>query len=100
MAQDVLLDRQRLADARDTLSAAKATFDQAVQVNDRLEEAIDNPHGMSKLRDRIGWFEANWSGNREELTEMVTNVRDGLTSILDGWDQWEEDASASLENQN
>lgn len=97
MSQDVLLDRQRLSEARDTLAAAKTAFDEAVQVNDSLEDAVDRPHGKSKLQDRIGWFEANWSGNREELTEMVAGVHEGLCSILDGWAEWETEASAQLD---
>ncbi|WP_065572033.1 hypothetical protein [Microbacterium oleivorans] len=94
---DVLLDRQRLRDARDTLTNAENAFNDASKINDSLESAIDTPHGKSSLRDRVGWFESNWSGNREDLTEMIANVREGLSSILSGWDQWEEDASAQLE---
>lgn len=99
MSKDVLLDRQRLTDARDALSSAKAAFDDAVQINDRLEDAVDSPHGKSKLRDRVGWFEANWSGNRDELSEMVTGVHDGLNAILQGWADWEAEATAQLEQQ-
>jgi len=95
---DVLLDRSRLTDARDTLATAKATFEDAVKINDRLEDAIEKPHGKSKLRDRVGWFEANWSGNRDELSEMVANVHDGLDAILKAWDDWETEASATLES--
>jgi hypothetical protein len=94
---DVLLDRARLRDARDTLRNAETAFNDASSINDSLESAIDNPHGKDSLRDRVGWFEANWSGNREELTEMIANVREGLSSILSGWDEWEADATAQIE---
>lgn len=94
---DVLLDRARLRDARDTLQNATDTFNSAAQTNNALEEAIANPHGKDSLRDRVGWFEANWSGNREELTEMIEGVLDALTSIVDAWDTWEADAVASME---
>lgn len=94
---DVLLDRARLTEARDTLKAAKDAFDSAAKINDNLEAAIDRPHGKSKLRDRVGWFEANWAGNRDELTEMIENVHKGLDSIVTGWDEWEADALASMD---
>lgn len=94
---DVLLDRARLRDARDTLKTAKGDFDDAASINDTLEEAIGDPQGKSKLRDRVGWFEANWSGNRDELKESIENVYKRLDGIIDGWDEWEAQASASLE---
>lgn len=94
---DVLLDRDRLRDARDTLRSAETAFKNASSINDSLESAIDNPHGKDSLRDRVGWFETNWSGNREDLTEMIENVRKGLSSIIQGWDEWEAEASAQLE---
>lgn len=95
---DVLLDRDRLRDARDTLALAKTAFTDASSINDSLEEAIGDPHGKSKLRDRVGWFEANWSGNRDELLKMVENVHTALSSIVDSWDSWEAEATASLDN--
>ncbi|QMU97086.1 hypothetical protein FVO59_07495 [Microbacterium esteraromaticum] len=94
---DVLLDRARLRDARDTLKTAKSDFDDAASINDALEDAIGNPQGKSKLRDRVGWFEANWSGNRDDLKESIENVYKRLDGIIDGWDEWEAEASASLE---
>ncbi len=94
---DVLLDRERLRDALETLKSAATAFEDAAEINDDLESAISNPHGKDKLRDRVGWFEANWSGNRKELMEKVDGVREGLTSIVDGWDQWEADATAQCE---
>jgi len=94
---DVLLDRDRLRDARDILKTAKADFDEAASINDTLEEAIGDPQGKSKLRDRVGWFEANWSGNREDLTKSIENVYKRLDGIVEGWDEWEAKASAELE---
>ncbi|WP_194410064.1 hypothetical protein [Microbacterium cremeum] len=94
---DVLLDRDRLRDALATLRTAATAFEDAAEINDTLESAIGTPHGKDKLRDRVGWFEANWSGNRKELIEKVDGVREGLRSILDGWDQWEADATAQCE---
>lgn len=94
---DVLLDRDRLRDARDTLKTAKADFDEAGSINDTLERAIGTPQGKSKLRDRVGWFESNWSGNRDDLKESVENVYKRLDAIIDGWDEWEAQAAAELE---
>lgn len=94
---DVLLDRAKLSDALATLDSAASAFTNASQINDTLEAAIDNPHGKKSLRDRVGWFEANWSGNREELLEMVDGVREGLRSIVDGWDEWEAEATRQIE---
>lgn len=96
---DVLLDRERLRDARDTLKTAKDDFENAGSINDTLEQAIGTPQGKSKLRDRVGWFESNWSGNRDELTESVENVYKRLDGIIEGWDEWEAEASAQIESQ-
>ncbi|MBQ3357921.1 hypothetical protein ACTJKK_16190 [Microbacterium sp. 22179] len=96
---DVLLDRERLRDARDTLKTAKDDFENAGSINDTLEQAIGTPQGKSKLRDRVGWFESNWSGNRDELTESVENVYKRLDGIIEGWDEWEAEASAQIEGQ-
>lgn len=96
---DVLLDRDRLRDARDTLKTAKDDFENAGSINDRLESAIGTPQGKSTLRDRVGWFESNWSGNRDDLTESVENVYKRLDGIIEGWDEWEAQASAQIEGQ-
>jgi hypothetical protein len=96
---DVLLDRERLRDARDTLKTAKDDFENSGSINDTLEQAIGTPQGKSKLRDRVGWFESNWSGNRDELTESVENVYKRLDGIIEGWDEWEAEASAQIEGQ-
>jgi hypothetical protein len=93
---DILLDRERLRDARDTLKSAKADFEDAGSINDTLESAIGTPQGKSKLRDRVGWFESNWSGNRDDLKESVENVYKRLDGIIEGWDEWEAQASAEL----
>lgn len=94
---DVLLDRARLRDARDTLKTAKADFESASSINDTLENAIGTPQGKSKLRDRVGWFESNWSGNREDLTKSIEDVYKRLDGIINGWDEWEKQASAQIE---
>lgn len=94
---DVLLDLARLTEARNTLASAKEAFDGAAKINDALEAAIDSPQGKSKLRDRVGWFEANWSGNRDDLAESVKNVHDRLSGIVDKWTEWESKAAAELE---
>jgi len=95
---DVLLDLARLRDARDTLATAKKDFDDAAKINDTLEDAIGDPQGKSKLRDRVGWFESNWSGNREDLAKSVENVYKRISGIVDGWEEWEKKASAELES--
>ncbi|MFV0405463.1 MAG: hypothetical protein ACK5LN_01360 [Propioniciclava sp.] len=94
---DVFLDLARLSDARDTLAEAERSFNNAAAINDSLEIAIGNPHGKNHLRDRVGWFEAHWSSNREDLSERIKNVRVGLTEIIDTWDTWEQQATAECE---
>lgn len=73
-------------------------FEDAASTNDDLEESVGNPHGRGRLRDRVGWFEANWSGAREDLRERLESVHERIDDIVTGWDDWEAEASASLED--
>jgi hypothetical protein len=79
------------------LKAAKDDFDDAASINDTLESAIGSPQGNSKLRNRVGWFESNWSGNRDDLKKSIEDVYKRLDGIIEGWDEWEAQASAELE---
>lgn len=88
---DIQLDLARLRDARATLKTAKADFEDAGSINDRLESAIGNPHGQSKLRDRVGWFESNWSGTRDDLKESIEKIYDRLDAIVEGWNELDEE---------
>jgi len=95
---DIMLDRQKLRDTRDGLQAAITAFEDASQTNDDLEEAVANPHGKNSLRDRVGWFEANWKSNREDLKDRLADVHERLDGIVTGWDDWENQTAESLEN--
>lgn len=92
-----MIDFARLRDAQTGLAAAITAFEDAAKTNDNLEEAIGNPHSKDKLRRRVGWFESKWDGNREDLTEKLTGIQERLTGIIDGWEKWEQDAAAALE---
>lgn len=95
---DIMLDRAKLRETRDGLQAAISAFEEASETNDDLEEAIANPHGKASLRDRAGWFEANWKSNREDLKERLADVHKHLDGIVTGWDDWEAQTVESLEN--
>ena len=93
-----MLDRERLKAARDGLRAAMDEFEDAASTNDDLEESVGNPHGRGRLRDRVGWFEANWSSNRDDLRERLDAVHERIDGIVTGWDDWETEATAALED--
>ncbi|MBT2500712.1 hypothetical protein J7E25_16575 [Agromyces sp. ISL-38] len=98
MGLDVMLDRERLRTAKAGLKASIDEFSDAADINDDLEDAIGRPDERGELRDKVGDFESAWDGKREKLTENLQNILDQLTSIIDGWDKWDTETAAQLED--
>lgn len=94
---DVMLDLERLQTTRQGLSAALAEFKEAAKINDGLERAIARPDDRSALRDKASDFESAWDGKRDKLEENLQNIYDQLSSIVDGWEEWDSQTAADIE---
>lgn len=94
---DIMLDLERLREARDGLTATVAEFKNASNTNDGLEASIGRPDDRRELRDKASEFESAWDGKRDKLRENLENILEQLTGIVDGWDEWDRDTACSLE---
>jgi hypothetical protein len=91
-----MLDRARLREAKAGLDASVTELSEASDINDGLEDSIDRPDDRNGLRDKASDFESKWNDKRGKLTENLKNIQDQLKQILDGWDEWERQTTASL----
>ncbi|MFL0565560.1 hypothetical protein [Microbacterium sp. 179-I 1D1 NHS] len=94
---DIMLDLEQLTQARQGLSASISEFDAAANANDDLEGAIQRPDGRGDLLNQVIDFEVAWRDKRGKLTENLTNIKDQLTSIIDGWEEWDTSTASELE---
>ncbi len=95
---DIMLDLEQLKEARAGLTASISEFTAAADTNDDLEGAIGRPDDRSALLDRVIDFEVGWRDKRGKLTENLTNIKDQLVSIIDGWDEWDASTAQELES--
>ena len=91
---DIMLDLEQLREARSGLAASVSEFEAASDTNDDLEAAVGRPDGRSALVDQVIDFEVAWRDKRGKLRENLTNIKDQLTSIIDGWDEWDTGTAA------
>jgi len=94
---DIMLDLVQLKDARQGLEAAIGEFKDAADTNDDLEDAVGRPAGRGALLNQVIDFEVAWRDKRGDLKENLTNIHSQLTSIIDGWDEWDTTTAADLE---
>ncbi|KJL39531.1 hypothetical protein JOD63_002091 [Microbacterium terrae] len=94
---DIMLDLEQLREARTGLVASISEFEGAASRNDRLEDAIGRPDGRSALLDKVIDFEVDWRDKRGKLSENLTNIQEQLSSIIDGWSEWDSGTAAELE---
>lgn len=95
---DIMLDRERLREAKAGIDAAIAEFKNAASINDGLENDIDRPDDRGELRDKASDFESAWNGKRDKLRENLENIQEQLTAIIDGWDEWDTSTAAEMES--
>ena len=94
---DIMLDLERLRETKDGLTAAVAEFDSASKTNDDLEASIGNPDDRRELRSKVADFESAWNDKRGKLKDNLANILEQLTSIIDGWDEWDRQTACDLE---
>ena len=94
---DIMLDLERLQTAREGLAAAIAEFEEASKINTGLEKDIGRPDDRTALRDKASDFESKWDGKRGKLSENLSNIHEQLSSIVDGWQEWDAETAADIE---
>lgn len=94
---DIMLDLAQLKDAKQGLEAAIGEFEDAADTNDDLEDAVRRPAGRGDLLNQVIDFEVAWRDKRGDLKENLMNIKDQLTSIIDGWDEWDTTTASDLE---
>lgn len=94
---DVMLDLQRLKDARTSLGNAVDSFKAASSFNNDLERAVAEPDDRDSLRRKVSDFESDWDGRRGDLTEMLEEIHKGIDTIVTEWDRWDTETAAELE---
>ncbi|WP_168916493.1 flagellar protein FlgN [Microcella flavibacter] len=94
---DILLDLERLREARTGLRASIEAFSEAASFADGIERAIGRPDDRGALRDKAHDFEGAWNDKRDALAENLQNIEEQLTSIIDGWTEWDSQTAADLE---
>lgn len=94
---DIMLDLEQLKQAQSGLAASIAEFDAAADTNDDLENAVGRPDGRSALLNQVIEFEVAWRDKRGKLKENLANIKEQLTSIIDGWEEWDTSTAQELE---
>ncbi|MGK3953245.1 hypothetical protein ACLKM7_13120 [Microbacterium sp. I2] len=94
---DIMLDLEQLKAAQSGLASSISEFDAASDTNDDLEDAVGRPDGRSALLNQVIDFEVAWRDKRGKLKENLENIKEQLTSIIDGWDEWDTTTARDLE---
>jgi len=94
---DIMLDLDRLRETQAGLKASIGEFKNAARNNDGVEASIGRPDDRRELRDKASDFESAWNDKRGKLEENLSNILDQLTSIIDGWDEWDRQTTCDLD---
>ena len=94
---DIMLDLARLRETQAGISASIDEFKNAARNNDGLESSVGKPDDRSELRDKVSDFEGSWNDKRGKLEENLANILEQLTSIIDGWDEWDRQTASDLD---
>lgn len=94
---DIMLDLEQLKAAQSGLVSSISEFEAASDTNDDLEGAVGRPDGRGDLLNQVIDFEVAWRDKRGTLKENLENIKKQLTSIIDGWDEWDTTTARDLE---
>lgn len=68
-------------------------FDHAVGNADALEGAIGNPFRRGELRSHADDFEKRWDMKRKDLKEEISEVRDHMKGVVEGFQNWDSETA-------
>lgn len=94
---DIMLDLEQLKAAQSGLVSSISEFEAASDTNDDLEGAVGRPDGRGDLLNQVIDFEVAWRDKRGTLKENLENIKKQLTSIIDGWEEWDTTTARDLE---
>ncbi|WP_026374185.1 hypothetical protein [Agrococcus lahaulensis] len=94
---DVLITFDELLALRQQLDAIIVELESAGDRSSELEAAIGTPYGRWELRSNAGDFESRWNDKRVDLARDMTKVRDHVQGVLEGFAEFDEEASLKLE---
>ncbi|MEU1971672.1 hypothetical protein ABZ477_08440 [Microbacterium sp. NPDC019599] len=91
----LIVDLLALDAARIDVSRIHGEFTEATARSERLADAV----GHDRLADRVQAFADNWDHRRSELAEQLAVVRDGLQTIVTGFEQTDQALARVLTDQ-
>lgn len=94
---DVLITFDELLALRQQLDEIIVELESAGDRSNELEAAIGAPYGRGELRSKAGDFEGRWNDKRVDLARDMTKVRDHVQGVLEGFAEFDEEASLKLE---
>lgn len=94
---DVLITFDELLALRQQLDGIIVELESAGDRSNELEAAIGTPYGRWELRSGAGDFERRWNDKRVDLARDMTKVRDHVQGVLEGFAEFDEEASLKLE---
>lgn len=68
-------------------------FDHAVGNSNALEGAIGNPFRRGELRSQADDFEQRWDMKRKDLKDELSDVRDHLKGVVEGFQNWDSETA-------
>lgn len=91
----LIVDLLALQAARIDVARIHREFAQAGDRSDVLADAV----GYPRLGERVRAFADNWDKRRGELTEQLGVVRDGLQTIVTGFEETDRELARALTEQ-
>ncbi|REJ06916.1 flagellar protein FlgN [Microbacterium bovistercoris] len=93
---DVVIDYDELYSLYTNLMAIMQEFEDASKRQRELADDIKQPYGRGELRDKAEDFEGRWDDRRNKLAEGMKGVAEQAKTILDNFQQFDEDAAAEF----
>jgi hypothetical protein len=94
---DVLITFDELLALRQQLDDIIVELESAGDKSSELEAAIARPFGRNELQDKASDFESRWNDKRVDLTRDMTKVRDHVQGVLEGFAEFDKEASLQLQ---
>lgn len=95
---DIYISLDQLRDVKTNLNAIITEFDNASGRADDLEDAIGDPFGDNRLREKAEDFEDRWDKKRDQLKDSLQEVHDHVGGVITGVEDWDAATAIQLES--